>query len=702
MKGGLWKYYTVFLIALLAGFLILGGIFQIQVIEGKKWKNKAAALTTKYRKIKAVRGNIYSADGNLLATSVPVYNIRMDVNADALTDDVFYAEVDSLAYHLSKHFRDRSKLAYKSLLINARKRGERYLLVKANIDYLSQEKVKTFPLFRRGRYKGGLIFEKFSRRKKPFGILAERTIGYEIDGVQPVGLEGAYSKVLGGTEGLRLERRLSGGVWMPVGDANQIDPKDGMDIITTIDVNIQDVAEKALLDQLVKHNADHGCVVLMEVKTGDIAAIANLSRNEKGQYEERYNYAVGEATEPGSTMKLASLMAALDDGHITIEDSVNTGNGVHYYYNVPMHDTREGGYGKVSIKRAFELSSNIGISKIISKHYSQNPQAFVDKLYSFRLHEPLGISIAGEGKPKIQDPSDKAWSGISLTQMSIGYEMLMTPLQILAYYNAVANDGALMKPKFVHSYAKNGKIIERLKPEVLNPAICNKSTIKQLKTMLEGVVENGTGSNLSNAHFKIAGKTGTARIANASYGYQYTSTFSYQASFVGYFPADNPMYSCIVVVNAPSNSVYYGNLVAGPIFREIADKVFASRIDHHEPLNAEENLLASNAPVSISGNYQDLVTVFNQFNVRTVNKGTSGPWVRTSTKSSEVEIMPYESASYPNLVPNVVGMGLMDAIYLLENKGLRVEVSGKGMVKSQSISPGKRVKENSVIKINLS
>ncbi|TXC78879.1 penicillin-binding protein [Luteibaculum oceani] len=702
MKGPAWKYYMVFIVALVAGLAIIFGIFKIQVIEGSHWKNKAAALTTKYRKIKAVRGNIYSADGNLLATSIPVYNVRMDVNADALTDDVFYAKIDSLAYCLSNYFKDKSQRAYKNMLVSARKRGERYLLVKSNIGYLAQQKVKTFPLFRKGRYKGGLIFEKFTRRKKPFGILAERTIGYEMENVHPVGLEGAYSDVLAGTEGMRLERRLSGGVWMPVGDENQIDPKDGMDIITTIDVNIQDVAEKALLDQLRKHDADHGCVVLMEVKTGNVVAIANLARSSTGAYSESYNYAVGESTEPGSTMKLAALMAALDDGHISIDDTVDAGNGVHYYYNVPMHDTKDGGHGEISVKRAFEVSSNIGVSKIISKHYSKNPQAFVDKLYSFRLNEPLGLKIAGEGRPKIQHPSDKAWSGISLTQMSIGYEMLMTPMQILAFYNAVANNGVLLRPNFVKHYAKNGKIVKTLKPEILNPAICNRKTIEQLKVMLEGVVEEGTGANLKNAHFKIAGKTGTARIANASYGYKYTSKYSYQASFCGYFPADNPMYSCIVVVNAPSNAVYYGNLVAGPIFREIADKVFASQIEHHSPLNAEDQLLAGNVPVSLSGYYNDLVTVFNEFNVRTVNKGTAGPWARTSTKDSEVEILPYESEKYPKLVPNVVGMGLMDAIYLLENRGLQVVVSGRGMVKKQSIPPGRRIRANETIKIDLS
>ncbi len=701
-QKGLWKYYAVFFVAAMAGLAILTGIFKIQVVEGSEWKNKAAALTTKYRKIKAVRGNIYSANGNLLATSVPVYNIRMDVNADALTDDVFYSNIDSLAYCLSKHFKDRSTLEYKNLMVSARKRGERYLLIKANVDYLSQQKVKTFPLFRKGRYKGGLIFEKFTRRKKPFGLLASRTIGYEIDGVQPVGLEGAYSKVLGGTEGLRLERRLSGGVWMPVGDENQIDPKDGLDVVSTIDINIQDVAEKALLDQLQRQNADHGTVALMEVKTGRIAAIANLQRNEDGTYSERYNYAVGEATEPGSTIKLAAVLAALDDGHVSTKDTVDAGNGVHYYYDIPMHDTKEGGYGKITLQRAFEVSSNIGISKMVSRHYGKNPQAFVDKLYSFGLNKPLGLSIAGEGQPKIQHPSDKAWSGISLTQMSIGYEMLLTPLQILAFYNAVANDGVLMKPTFVKSYTRNGRVVEKIEPEVLNPAIASQSALMQARKLLEGVVENGTGSNLRQANFKIAGKTGTARIANASYGYKYTSRFSYQASFVGYFPVDKPMYSCIVVVNAPSKSVYYGNLVAGPVFREIADKVFASQVNYHDALNNEEQLLAANVPVSLSGHYHDLTKVFNQFNVRTVNKGAQGNWVTTSTQKEEVEILPYASEEYPNLVPNVVGMGLMDALYLLENRGLKVRVEGKGMVKSQSILPGKRIPSDGEIKIRLS
>ena len=701
MKVRLYLVFTGFLVLAIA---VLLSIFKIQIIDGNKNRTEGWELATDLRSIKATRGNIYSADGSLLATSIPIFDVRLDLKTEALTNDIFYDNVDSLAWSLSNYFKDKSEKGYRTDLINARKRGERYYLLKRGLDYNELQDIKTFPLLRRGRFKGCFIVEKQTIRKKPFNVLASRTIGYDRENAQRVGLEGAYNSYLAGQKGLRLEKRLAGGVWMPIGDDNAVDPQDGYDVYYTIDINFQDVAENALLKQLQKQGADHGCVVLMEVKTGKVKAIANLKRRDDGKYSEQYNYAVGEATEPGSTFKLASLMAAIDDGMVTINDRVDTKDGVFYYYDTKMTDSKKGGYGEISVQEVFEVSSNIGVSRIISDNYSKNPERFTNKLYSFGIHQKLGLNIPGEGTPKIKNPVEaKDWSGISLTQMSIGYELLLTPLQILAFYNGVANDGVLVKPSFVDKVEYNGKNIKTFEPEVLNAKLCSDNTLKQLRTMLEGVVLRGTAQNLQAAHFSIAGKTGTARIANSKYGYTYEgSPFSYQASFVGYFPADKPLYSCIVVVNAPSNYVYYGNLVAGPIFRELADKVYSNSIEYHERLNTENRQLVGDVPVSLSGSKQELEQIFDAFKVPYLEASNAGEWVYTKTKDKEVEMQPANHLSKnESLVPNVRGLGLEDALYLLENRGLKVKARGIGMVKRQSLLPGTRIIGKSEIVIEL-
>ncbi len=704
-KGMKIRLYAVYVLALIVSTAIAVTLFKLQIVEGKELRSKALSFSTEMRKVEANRGNIYADDASMLATSVPVYDVRMDLKAPALTDEIFNAEVDSLSQYLANFFKDKSALDYKHSLITARNRGRRYHLVKRRINYNELQVIKTFPIFRKGRYKGGVIFEKQNIRKNPFGFLGQRTIGYSRKSGSKVGLEGAYNKTLEGVSGLRLERRLAGGVWMPISDENEVEPEDGLDVYSTIDINIQDVAENALLKQLQKQDADHGCVILMEVKTGNIKAIANLSKHQDGSYSERYNYAIGESTEPGSTFKLASVMAAMEDGFVNLKDSVDAESGVTYYYGIPMHDSKEGGWGKISVQRSFEVSSNIGISKLVSKYYKNNPTAFINRMKQFGLHQKLGLEIVGEGDPLVKDYSKdpKIWSGITLTQMSIGYEVLQTPLQILTFYNAVANNGIAVKPRFATHLGRNGKKVEEIPVTVLNEAICSPKTINQARTMLEGVVERGTATNLRSASFPIAGKTGTARIANKSYGYNYQSDYSYQASFVGYFPADKPLYSCIVVVNAPSNSVYYGNLVAGPIFREIADKIYSNRIDTHEPLNqkdAQPQLAYS--PASKSGYRADLKTVFETLEIP-MKEQTENEWVWTYAQEKEVvtKAAPIKSIN-DSYVPNVRGMGLQDAIYLLENRGLKVNVFGRGTVKEQSLQPGTPINAELEITLQLS
>lgn len=698
-KNIITKAYILYLFIISIIFLILFKAIYIQLAEGKKWKEKARQLTLQYKKIEAVRGNIYSSDGRLLATSIPIYEVRFDPNADAITNDFFYNNIDSLSYCLSNLFPEKSKIQYKNELIAARKNGARFFLIKKNVKYDELQKLKKFPILRNGRYKGGLIVIQKNKRIKPFRILAERTIGYERENVKPIGLEGAYDKILGGISGKRLMRKLSGNIWMPVNDENEIEPQNGYDIVSTIDVNIQDVAENALLEQLRKHDADHGTVVVMEVNTGEVKAIANLKRDKKGNYYEGYNYAIGESTEPGSTFKLASVIAVLEDGCYDIDDTINTGNGKCNYYDRTMYDSHKNGFGIITMKRAFEVSSNVGISRIVWKCFKNRPQDFVDRLYNMNLNKKLGIEIAGEGNPKIKSTKDKSWSGTTLPWMSIGYEVKLTPLQILTFYNAIANNGKMVKPIFVKEIKKNGVVLKKINPKIINPSICSMTTITKVRKLLEGVVQNGTAKNLKAAYYSIAGKTGTAQIANEKYGYEYESKVSYQASFVGYFPADNPKFSCIVVVNAPSKEVYYGNLVAGPIFKEVADKIYSMSLKIQENYAEIDSTNSTIIPSIKYGFTNDIKKVLSFFDIPYKNENNKGKWSVVLNKKDKVHILPRKV--YENTVPNVIGMGAKDAVNLLESQGMSVLISGYGTVKKQSLKPGQKFHKGDVIKIIL-
>ena len=559
-------YLGFFLLAL----LIVARILQLQIIQGEELKQKSEELMLRYITIEPNRGDIYATGGErLLATSVPYYEIRMDLNSNAMDDKQFQSGIDSLSLRLARLFNDKSQGAWKRELVQARKSGKRYHLIRRQVSYAQLQEIKQFPIFREGKYKGGLIYIQSNRRVLPHQMLAARTIGYlsKSEGGNIVGIEGAYEHYLSGVQGVRLMQKTAGNLWIPLQDANEVDPKNGFDVVTTIDIDIQDVAENALLKQLSLHKAHHGCAILMEVETGCIRAIANLTADENGRYNESYNYAIAESTEPGSTFKLAALMAAIEDGYVQPEDTIDTEKGTVRYYDKVIRDTRKEGYGRITVERAFEVSSNVGMAKIIYNSYKGREEEFVERLYRMHLNEPLGIEIRGEGEPLIRYPGDEYWSGISLPMMSHGYEIRMTPLQILNLFNAVANDGRMVKPRMVESIRYYGKTVKEFNTEIIDPSICSRQTLEKMKSMLEGVVENGTATNLSNENFKIAGKTGTAQIANEKYGYKIDSKISYQASFAGYFPAENPKYSCIVVVNSPSSDVYYGNLVAGPVFQ---------------------------------------------------------------------------------------------------------------------------------------
>lgn len=680
-----------FSLAFLA-ILIFGKTMYIQIVNGSEMKEKAEEQSIKYITIDATRGNIYAIDGSLIATSVPIFEVRLDLDSSTIKPKIFDSEIDSLAYYLTDFFADKTQEKYKEELLEARKKQNRYYLLKRDLSYTELQSLKTFPILKHGRYKGGLIVVEKNRREMPFKLLAKRTIGYERNGVF-VGIEGAYSQELQGSSGKRLVQRIANNVWMPINDNNEITPQHGNDIITTIDINIQDVAETALYEHLELHQADHGCVVLMEVETGEIRAIANLTRLEDGTYAEIYNWAVGESTEPGSTFKLASLMAVFEDGLFGLNDLVNTGDGTITYAGQEMKDTHIGGYGTITVKEAFEKSSNVGISKIIYKAYHRNPQKYIDKLYDMHLNEKLGIEIMGEGDPFIKNTQNSSWSKVSLPWMAIGYELTLTPLQILSFYNAVANNGTLVKPMFVKEIRQAGETIKNFETIVIDESIASESTIEKAKILLEGVVTNGTAKSVfKNSPYSVAGKTATAQIVTDK-GY---NKKNYQASFVGYFPADNPKYSCIVVVNNPTMGSYYGSIVAAPVFREIADKVTATHADIQI-----DNFNFSNVkyPSTIYGYSTDLKTVYSELGMIQKKTSVEEQWSSVIIKNKQASF--YTKTQHTNILPNLLGMTAKDAIYILEKLGYNVRVKGRGKVYKQSVKAGSPVVKGKEIRIYL-
>lgn len=706
-KDILWRIYLVYLFIFIIAVLIVARVVKIQIGEGEFWKARANELTLRYANIEAMRGNIFDVNGQLLATSLPYYDVAVDMNADAITDEIFEENLDSLSFCLANLFPDKTKSSYKRLLINAKNSGDRYYMLRQNISYKELQKLKTFPLFRKGRFRGGLIYTQKGKRELPFQLLASRTIGSCRENAKPIGIEGSYNQQLTGVGGKRLVRKIAGGIEMPVNDENEVEPQDGFDIVSTLDINIQDVAENALYEQLKKHQAGWGCVVLMEVNTGEIRAIANLSKIDTATYRENYNYAIGQSTEPGSTFKLASLMAGMEDGYFDLSDTINTGNGKWKFLTQEVKDSHEGGFGKISVKQVFEKSSNVGTAKLIHNFYGKNPQQFIDMLYKMGINLNPELDIAGAASPDIKSIKDKRWSKVSLPWMSFGYELRLTPLQILTFYNAVANDGVMMKPRFVREVRKQGKALEEFSPEVIHPHVASASTIRKAREMMEGVVLEGTATNLKNADYKIAGKTGTAQIAKSSGGYgnkkgNYTQT--YQASFVGYFPADNPKYSCIVVVNAPSEGVYYGNAVAGPIFKEIADKVYSTLLDIHSEIK-ETQFAYVKTPSIKGGSRKDVQKVVNDLNISANTNSSSAEYVNVVMQkdSSVVAVDNNINLSLTNnVMPNVTGMGLKDALYLLENAGLKVKVIGSGAIKKQSINAGTKFYKGTELILELS
>jgi len=656
-------------------YLVGGGLFifaiavmvklvSIQMVHGDKYKEMALQRTEKMFTIPPNRGNLYSDDGSLLATSVSKYTIRFD--AVTVKNEAFKENVNSLATQLSGLLQ-KSSSHFEQLLRKARTNKNRYALIARNLDYSQYMKIRDFALFNKGPYKGGLIVEQKTVREHPLGKIAERSVGYERfdeNGyVTRVGLEGAFGQYLRGVEGKRLKQKIAKGQWKPIGLDNIIEPKDGYDVISTIDINIQDIAHHALLQQLEKYKADHGSVIVMETKTGEIKAISNLGRTEDDKYYERLNYAIGESNEPGSTFKLMSLVAALEDKKVDTSTIIDTEKGRWRIYDRIVRDSKNGGYGKISVAKAFELSSNTAFAKMIHNNYKDNPQDFVNRLMEMELHKELGMPIKGEGVPVIRNPGDKGWSGISLAWMSHGYEVSLTPLQTLAFYNAIANDGELLRPRLIKEVKEWNNTIEVFDKEVINPSICSKETARMVQELLKNVVEkkHGTGHRLYSKNFSMAGKTGTAQ---KNYVGKDPDKLRYISTFAGYFPAENPKYSCIVVIHEPDKSVgYYGADVSGPVFKSVAQKIYANN-----PLVDEvESLQASS--VNLEESYERYYV---------------------------------EARKSISKMPNLKGMSGMDAVSILENLGLEVELKGNGKVKRQSISQGTALSIGSKIVLELS
>lgn len=690
------RYGILLALLFLFSIGIVVKILIIQFTGGEKWGKKLKYIKERTEIIYGNRGNICTHDGRVLATSVPYYQIRFDLGAPSVRE-IFHAEVNDLAHHLSKIFRDRSKQQFKKELEKAYKAKARYYLVHPRkINYDELQKIRKFPIFERGRYKGGLMIEPEYVRTMPHGKLAFRTIGLLSKGTEGnhnnVGISGIERKFEGylrGEEGLVLQQNLSGRWVNIVAD----EPANGKDVVSTIDLYMQDVVETNLKKQLVASQAEYGTAVLMEVETGKIRAIANLGLTNNG-YQEIYNYAIGHegCNEPGSTFKTVSLMIAMEEGLVDTTDVFDIGDGKWKFFDQTIFDSDygKGEHGEMSVKEIFERSSNVGIAKIIYQNYKGREKQFIDRIYGLGLNKPLDIGFQGEAKPYVKYPTDKNWWGNSLVWISYGYEIQLSPLHLLTFYNAIANDGKMMKPMFVEAIAENGTIQKKFSPQVIKHSICSNTTLKKLQDLLKGVVENGTANSIRTSRYTMAGKTGTAKIADRNKGY---AVGKYRASFVGYFPADKPKYSCVVVISEPKGA-YYGSSIAAPVFRNIADCIFAKDLTlatYDKKLNDKKHAL----PPIFNGLENETKKVCKELGIRYKSPNDDADWVQTVEGEKRVELKAKKITAL--MMPNVVGMGASDAVFLIEKSGMKVQMNGVGRVRQQSPQAGTWCKKGQTV-----
>lgn len=693
-------YFLLFGLVLPFACLVAYKSYFLTIVEGEKWKKLGKEQNIKLKNLEANRGNIYTSDGALLATSIPYFDVFFDPVASAEID--FNQQIDSLSYLLHHSLGwQKSPKSIRAELSQLRKTGKnRRISIKRKISYTELNRIKQFPLFRLGQFKGGIIVEQSSKRRLPFNLLAQRTIGYLREGAMPVGIEGSFNNTLKGAPGSQYMLRVSrkNDIWLPLENLNSINPKDGHDVVTTLDINFQEITENALLKAMKYHEAEWGTAVVLEVETGAIKAIANLG-SFQGSYTEGFNYAIGMSVEPGSTFKAATMLAILENTSIDLNEEVQISQGVASFFGDKMVDVAEESKSleSISVNRAFEISSNVGMARTLGRYFSGTPEEpgklsanrFIQSLEKFNLHNTVQTDIDGEAKPyfKRAYSSEDNWSGTTLPWMAIGYELSLTPLQLLNFYNAIANDGKLMRPFLVKGVQHDGAWIQEFTPDVVKRKIAGTESIVKIQELLRNVVVRGTAKKLSTSQYSFAGKTGTAQTGYQRLASNEVHKGGYRASFVGYFPAENPKYSCIVVIHNPVKNGYYGSDVAGPVFREIADKIYFSSIDLHPAVNKKDKpvLVQAGLPGFDFGSSKDIQHLIEYLEIPFKGHFDAKWTVLQGNKD-------YLDIKKPNIqqhkVPSVLGAGLKDALFILENKGLKVTIDGVGKVVHQSIHPG--------------
>ena len=707
------RYFFIVLVMSLIGIAVVVKAGFIMFAERQYWNDVADRFVKENKTVRPNRGNILSADGKLMASSLPEYHIYMDFMSGERDpelrrkdqhrrDSLLKANLDSISTGLHRIFPDKSKAYFKSRLqAGRRQRSRHYQLYPKRISYIEFREVQKLPYFRLGKYQSGLHEVPYNQRKKPFGSLASQTLGrLYADTAMGArnGIELAFDTVLKGRNGITHRQKVMN-KWLDIID---IPPVDGCDVVTTIDVGMQDICEKALVDKLKEIDANVGVAVLMEVKTGDVKAIVNMTKDSDGNYYEMNSNAISDMLEPGSTFKTASLMVALEDGKITPETVVETGNGIKNMYGSQMrdHNWHRGGYGTITATRALEVSSNIGVSALIDKYYRNDPQKFVDGLKRMSIDQPLHLQIGGEGKPNIKGPKERYFAKTTLPWMSIGYETQIPPMNILTFYNAIANDGVMVRPKFVKEILRGDEVVKRFPTEVINGKICSDSTLVKIRKMLRGVVTDGLAKAAGSDQFAVAGKTGTAQISQGKDGYR-SGKREYLVSFCGFFPAEAPQYSCIVSIRKPAAGGASGGLMAGSVFKKIAERVYAKdlRIDMAQAIDSTSNIIPTVKP----GEMNEALVVLNDLDVPSQSpldeKDGQEWWGRT--ESTETAVVLHETEYAANTVPNVIGMGAKDAVYLLESKGWCVRLSGVGRVRHQSLAAGTHAAKGATIGLQL-
>jgi len=697
----LWRVYLSYIAVVVVCLLIFARAFYIQQFEGNYWRSMSDSLHQKIEETDADRGTIYSEDGQMLSTSIPQFDVYIDFAADGLREKSgkrFRENVDSLSYCLAALFKDKTKAEYKSMLQQGYREKDRYFLLRKKTSFDEYQQLRKFPLVRQGRNKSGFIAEVKSIRLNPYQLLAYRTIGLDRENAQKVGLEQTYDTLLKGTTGRRLVRYIAGGVSVPVDNDFEVEPENGRDIITTLDVHIQEIAENALMKMMVGNEAEHGCAIVMEVKTGKVKAIANLGKRPDGSYWEDFNYALT-PTEPGSTFKLATMLSLLEDKKVSLNTMVNLNAGVWQVAGRTVYDAESHGLYDVTTKHAFEESSNVGMAKLAVNAYSSTPSMFVNHLRKLGLDSVTGIDLTGERTPVIYRPGSKYWSNTTLPWMAFGYNLAITPMHTAMLYNAVANGGKMVRPYLLSGIKQDGVIVKENAPFIKREKICSDATLQQLIECLKGVCTDGTAKTLfKDAPYKVAGKTGTALVADGARGY---ADHIYQSSFAGFFPADNPQYTCVVVIkNKPFAAKFYGAAVAGPVFKEIADRLYTMFVRQNNETQYATVTRNDSIGYQYAGMYKEMKSLIAMLGINHKDSAGDNATIGKINKEDGYTVMNGYHVSEKQMPP-LTGLGLKDAVYVCENLGLKVNAKGKGKVLSQSIAAGQQVNRGQVVNIQL-